>query len=455
MSLEIVAAGLNHKGAPIELREKLAVPEGALKQTLVELAKQTGTRETVLLSTCNRVEVYAVGDQASDPGPRILDALARLRRIDHELLDRHGFLLRSEAAARHIFRVTASLESMVVGEPQILGQVKEAVQRARESELMGPILDRCFGMAFRSAKRVRTETGISRGGASVPSVSVDLARSIFGDLAGHAAMIVGAGEMAEQAGIHLDAAGVSEIVVVNRSAEAGQALAERVRGHHVGWSRLEPELGRTDIVVTSTASEEPVIRPHMLRSAMKARRRRPIFLIDIAVPRDVDPEVGELDHVFLYNIDDLQTVVHDNLRARSAEAQRAGALVDEEVASFVGWQRARAVGPLIGRLQQLGKGIVDAEVGRALGRLRDLAPEQQAVVEQLGHQIMQKLLHRPMTNVREACAAENGDGIDGGELADALQALFGLEPETAAQPETSPETVSPDSARVARPEPSS
>jgi glutamyl-tRNA reductase len=344
---------------------------------------------------------------------------------------------------------------MVVGEPQILGQVKEAVQHARESDLVGPVLDRCFGMAFRSAKRVRTETGISRGGASVPSVSVDLARSIFGDLAGHAAMIVGAGEMAEQAGIHLEAAGVSEIVVVNRSVEAGQALAERVHGHHVDWSRLEPELGRTDIVVTSTASEDPVIRPHMLRSAMKARRRRPIFLIDIAVPRDVDSKVGELDHVFLYNIDDLQTVVHDNLRARGAEAHRAGALVDEEVDSFLGWQRARAVGPLIGRLQQLGKGIVDAEVSRALARLRELAPEQQAVIEQLGHQIMQKLLHRPMTSVREACANENGEGVEGSELADALQALFGLEPEASAQPESTPETASPDSARVARPEPSS
>jgi glutamyl-tRNA reductase len=348
------------------------------------------------------------------------------------------------------------LESLVVGEPQILGQVKEAFGRAKETGHVGPVLDRCLTLAFKSAKRVRSETEIARGGASVPSVAVDLAISIFGDLSDSTVLVVGAGEMAEQAAVHLRAAGVPEIAVVNRSEERGRTLAERVQGHYEPWERLAAELTRADVVVTSTGSRMPIIDRRQLKPVLKARRQRPLFFVDIAVPRDVEPAVARMDHVFLYNVDDLQGIVHDNLRSRHGEAQRASALVDEEVQTFLAWMRSRAIGPLIGKLQAHGRSIVDAEVERALAKLPDLPERDREVVQKLGRAIMQKLLHQPMTNVRRA-AADPIEGFDGPVLAEALVALFALNASTE-QTETrvaaEEPARAPEAKVVARPEPS-
>jgi glutamyl-tRNA reductase len=444
---ELFAAGLNHKGAPIELRERLAVGDGEHAELLDALRSRAGLTEVMVVSTCNRVEIYGVAPDR-ERAHAALGTLAMLREVDPDHLHGHVFTRAAHDAARHIFRVAASLESLVVGEPQILGQVKDALHNARESGTVGPVLDRCLSLAFKCAKRVRSETEIARGSASVPSVAVDLARTIFGELQGSPVLVIGAGEMAEQAATHLAAAGVGSIAVVNRSPERAQALARRIEARAEPWDKLADELRRADIVVASTGSKLPIVDRRMLKPVMKARRWRPLFFVDIAVPRDIDPEVVKLQDVFLYNVDDLQGIVNDNLRNRRDEADRADALVDEEVATFAAWMRARSIGPLIGQLQAHGRTIVEAETQRALQRLGELPPEQLAIVEQLGRAIMQKLLHRPMSTVRKAGGAPIGS-FDAETLAEALQVLFelqaGAEPRPAALP-AAPDATAPEPA---------
>lgn len=425
MSSELFAVGVNHKHAPVELRERLAVEGDQHATVLRALREHGGLREAMIISTCNRVEIYGVAPQPAVVAG-VLDVLAALRTLDPTLLRDHCFSRVDTDAVRHIFRVTSSLESLVVGEPQILGQVKSALGRAKESGAVGPVLDRCLSLAFKCAKRVRTETDIARGGASVPSVAVDLARSIFGELSGTAVMVVGAGEMAENAALHLRAEGAAELVVLNRSRERGEALARKVEGRYESWDGLTSQLSRVDIVVASTASQRPIIDRKLLKPVMRSRRHRPLFLVDIAVPRDVDGDVTRLDDVFLYNVDDLQGIVNDNLKNRRGEAERADALVDQEVGAFAAWMRSRAIGPLMGKLQAHGRELAEAEVARVLPKLGELDDGQRKLVEQLGRQIVQKLLHKPMTNLRKA-STDGAGGFDGAALAEALQVLFELE----------------------------
>jgi glutamyl-tRNA reductase len=450
---ELVALGINHSGAAVELRERLAVSDDERAPLLDALHRDANLREAMVVSTCNRVEVYGVSDDAKASGAAALEVLATAKGVARDELRSAAFVRESFDAARHIFRVASSLESIVIGEPQILGQVKAGFQHAKDHGRVGPVLDRCLSLAFKGAKRVRTETEIARGGASVPSVAVDLATSIFGELSDSAVLVVGAGEMAQAAAVHLRAAGVSEVVVVNRSAERGEALAREVQGRFEPWDRLAAELVRADVVVSSTGSKLPIIDKALLKPVMKKRRQRPLFLVDIAVPRDVAGDISRVEHVFLYNVDDLQSIVHDNLRSRQGEARRAEALVDEEVDGFVQWMRTRAVGPLIGKLQGRARGIVEAEVARALSKMPDLEPAERKVVQKLGQSIAQKLLHAPMAAVREGTHGPV-QGHDGADLADALSVLFALhEPGATASPKAD---KSPDASpsKAARPEPS-
>ncbi|MCA9716674.1 MAG: glutamyl-tRNA reductase [Myxococcales bacterium] len=423
MSDELLAVGLNHRTAPVELRERLAASGELVVQALPDMVRQLELREAMIVSTCNRVEVYAVGPSWSRAGGRVLDYLGRVHRVEGEVLRSHAFIRGHDDAARHIFRVAASLESMVVGEPQILGQVKDAFDLARRTGTIGAVLDRCLTLAFRGAKRVRTETEIARGAASVPSVAVDLARSIFGELRGCGALLVGAGEMAQQSGVYLKAAGVTELAVVNRSQARGEALVRELGGRYADWGQLELELRRADIVISSTGASQPVIDRPLMKRVMRARRGAPVFLVDIAVPRDVDPEVTRLGQVFLYNIDDLQGIVHDNMRSRVAEAERAADLVEEEVAGFVAWHRSRAIGPLIRELQQHAKAIVEAELERASGKLATLDKTQLKAVQRVVHGVVQKMLHRPMTQLRAASSAQQRVSYD---LVEACEVLFEL-----------------------------
>ncbi len=419
--MNLLAVGLNHTTAPVDLREQLAFQRAEIPTSLAGLVERASLSEVVLLSTCNRVEVYAVQPQHAQPD-RIVDALAELRGLRREVVRSHCFVREHEGAARHIFRVAASLESMVLGEPQILGQVKDAWKIARERQTVGPILDRCLTMAFRGAKRVRSETDIARGGASVASVAVDLARSIFGDLRGSKVALLGAGEMARQAAMHLRGAGSSELWVVNRSAERGEPLAQAIGGRWLGWDQLEQALLQADVVIASTASREPVLELKPMKAIMRKRRGRPLFVVDIAVPRDVQPAVGQLDGVYVYDVDDLQKILNQNLSARGNEVEAAGQLLEQEIAAFLHWQRARTLNPVIRDLREHARSIMHHEVERALHRLGELTPEQRRVVETLGHAITQKILHRPLKALRQS--AMHADGHD---LSGALRTLFALE----------------------------
>ncbi|MFV8754540.1 glutamyl-tRNA reductase [Nannocystaceae bacterium ST9] len=420
--MNLLAVGLNHTTAPVDLRERLSFPQGEVAEGLAGLIRRASLSEVVLLSTCNRVEVYAV--QPEHRPERIVEALAELRGIGSDLVRKHCFVREHDGAARHIFRVAASLESMVVGEPQILGQVKDAWKIARERQTVGPILDRCLTMAFRGAKRVRSETDIARGGASIASVAVDLARSIFGELPGTRVALLGAGEMARHAAMHLRGAGASEITVVNRSPERATELANAVAGRAMAWERLEDALIGADVVIASTGAREPVIELRAMKTIMRKRRGKPIFFVDIAVPRDVEPKVGELDGVYVYDVDDLQKVLHQNLAARGGEREAAGKLLEEEIAAFLHWKRARSLNPVIRELREHAQSIAQGELERALHRLGELSPEQRKVIETLGHAITQKILHRPLKALRDSAIHAHAQGPD---LGGAVRTLFALE----------------------------
>jgi glutamyl-tRNA reductase len=431
--VSLLAVGLNHTTAPVDVRERLAVPREQIGESLSGLLQHASLSEVVLLSTCNRVEVYAVQPNLAAPD-RIVDALAQLRGMSGEVVRRHCFVREHDNAARHIFRVAASLESMVVGEPQILGQVKEAWQLARERQTVGPILDRCLTMAFRGAKRVRSETDVARGGASVASVAVELARSIFGQLRGSTVAVIGAGEMSRQAALHLRADGAEQLIVVNRSRERGEELALAIGGRYFAWDQLDEALIKADVVITSTGANASspglpampaIIEPRMMRRIMRRRRGAPIFMVDIAVPRDVDPKVGKLDSVYVYDVDDLQKILGQNLQARGHEAEAAGVVLEQEIAAFLHWQRARALNPVIRDLRAHAHSIMQHELERTLVRLGQLGPVDEAqreAVSALGHAITQKILHRPLKALRESALQAEGDDLSG-----ALRTLFALE----------------------------
>ena len=399
--MNLLAVGFNHTTTPVAMRERLAVPHDELGRSLQALVEEAKLEEAMLLSTCNRTEIYAVRKDGGGPD-EVTGTLARMRGVGFDDVRPHAFARHHVDAALHIFRVAASLESIVVGEPQILGQVKEAYQAARDAGTMGSTLDRCLTMAFHGAKRVRSETMMSRGAASVASVSVDLARSIFGASAEQKVLLVGAGEMCRQAGIHLRASGAQQVTVVNRSEDRGQALAGEVRGTYVPWSGLEEAVTAADVVVSGTGAAGHVLSRDMVKAAMRARRGAPMFIVDMAVPRDVEPRVGKLSQVYLYNVDDLQGIVKDNMSARAGEVEKATRLVHEEVDAFVRWTRARTVTPILQALEVYGKDVMEREVTRALGKLGDLTDEQRGTVEALGHGLMRKLLHHPLRTVRSA-----------------------------------------------------
>ncbi len=421
--MPIFAAGINHHEAAVDVRERFAVAPQTVPERLRTLLAAGPVREGMLLSTCNRVEFYGVADDPARAAEGVLRALGRSVGLAEAEVAAVTFVRLGEAAVRHVFRVASSLDSLVVGETQVTGQIKEAWETARQAGAAGVVLDRCLSMALQTAKRVRTQTGIGRGAVSVSSVAVDLARSIFGDLGGRGVLLLGAGTMAEQAAVALRSAGVGEIVVVNRSPDRAAALADRVRARVAPWDRRLHELGRADVVITSTGAREPILGPKDLRRVLRGRRYEPLFLIDIAVPRDVDPQVGRLDQVYLYNIDDLQGIVHDNQRTRMAEVEAAERIVDEQVAAFVAWARQRAVGPVLAALSRRLREVADAEVARALRRAKVADGPARAAVEQVGHAIVSKILHVPLSRLREAAA---GGDPEAAALVDAAVRLFDL-----------------------------
>jgi glutamyl-tRNA reductase len=422
----IVVAGLSHKKAPIEVREKLAVSRAAVPDVLQKLAAHPAVGEVVVLSTCNRVEIYAAAprrrqsdDELGETARAVLQALEEMggKAVRAYLHERIG-----SAAVLHLFRVAASLDSLVIGEPQILGQLKDAIEVAREHRTLGSTLGNAMHRAVRVGKRVRTETAIGEGQVSVSSVAIDLAREIFADLDKRTAMLVGAGEMAEAASKLLVRAG-ARLLIVNRSPERAQALAAEVGGEPRPFSDLERTLVEADIVVSSTSSPGYVITKDQVKAARKARKGRSLFLIDIAVPRDVDPAVHDLDNVYLYDVDDLSKIVHESLEGRAAEAARADAIAEAEARSFHAWTLEQALTPAIVALRTRTRAVLEAELARSLaGKLKHLPQADRDALGVMLDAATNKLLHGPVTRLRSMAGEARGH-----DYLTALHDLFEVE----------------------------
>ncbi len=413
---------MSHHSAPIEVREKVAFAPCAARSFLRRLKEEGAVSEAVLLSTCNRTELYAV---AEDKGARerLFGALAAEKGLACDLLERHSYWITDDEAVWHLYRVASSLDSMVVGEAQILGQVREAYRMATEELCAGPVLNRLFHTSLRVGKKVRSETGIGDSSLSVPRVAVKLAEEVFGTLRGRKALVLGAGEMSELVVKHLKSSGVRELRIANRTAGRAAALAERVGGVAVSFDALLEELPKVEVVVSSTGAGEWVVGSEMVAKAL-ARREEPLFFIDIAVPRDVDPVVQNLDRAYLYDIDDLQAVVGRNSDERSAAAAEAEAMIGPAVVEFMSWLSTLHVVPLIKELRDGAEHIRRHELARALKGL-DLSAEEAGAVERMSHALVNKLLHGPIQELKTL--AEAGSPPESAEVRRRLLALEGLE----------------------------
>jgi glutamyl-tRNA reductase len=421
--MDILVVGLNHNTARIELRERLHVPERDLPKALDGLRAVPDLPELMLLTTCNRVEVYGVSEgSAASTADAITDALARYHNLDSAVFAGNLYTHVGEEAVRHVFRVASSLDSQVIGEPQILGQVKSAYAAAQSQESTGVILNNLLEQAFHVAKRVRTETGIGTSPVSTSSAAVDLARKIFGELAGRSALILGAGEMAELALRHLVEDGVKSVLVANRSHDRAQALARQFCGRAVTFDDFRQEMVGADIVISATSAPHLLLKREDLEAITLKRRHRPIFLIDISDPRNIDPACNNVDNVYLYNIDDLQAVVDANVEERKQEAERAIPIIEREVAVYLNWLRSLDVVPTIVSLRQRVEEIRQAELTKALGRLGALSPEQREAVAAMTQSMVNKILHQPMTELKRRATLQ-----DGHLYTSVLRRLFGLE----------------------------
>jgi glutamyl-tRNA reductase len=436
--MTIVCVGLSHREAPIAVREQVAVPQDALPQRLREVRALPGVSEVLLLSTCNRLEIFAVAS-GRGTGEDLLGQLGPQAAP-------HARCKFDEEALRHLFRVTASLDSMVVGEAQILGQVKEAAARAQEGGALGPTLGRAVERALSAAKRVRTETEIARGAVSISSVAVRLAKKLLGDLQGRCVLLLGAGEMGQLAARELRSSGAHELLVANRSFAAAEDLARGVGGVPVSLEELPQLLERADVLLCSTAASGFVVTREAMARAVKARRYRPIFLVDLTLPRNVEPSANELENVYVYDLDDLESVAARNGEAREAQVGKAEAIVEEELAALLSQARERTSLPVLAQLRAHAESLARAEAERTLTSLPALGEAEQKRVRAMAAAIVNKLLHAPTARLRAEGA---------GPLAEAAAALFGLEQQPAPSPAPIPDPVpnpQPDPAPVPKPD---
>ncbi|MDE2322748.1 MAG: glutamyl-tRNA reductase [candidate division NC10 bacterium] len=422
--MEIIALGLSHKTAPIELREKLHIPESELPEILEELSGCGQILERMILSTCNRVETYAVVDDVEGARRFLVELLAERHKLLPEAFEPSMYLLTADQAIRHIFRVASSLDAMVVGESQILGQVKAAYAAALEREATGPILNALMERAFRVAKRVRTETGIATSAVSVSTAAIELAKKIFGDLTGRTVMLIGAGKMSELSAKHLLADGVGTVLVANRNFDRAVELAERWGGRAVRYDFAKLEMLQADIVISSTGAPHQILSKADFEEIIAQRRNRPIFVIDIAVPRDIDPKANEIDNVYLYDLDDLKGVVQANLRERQREADLAEAMIDREVRQFAGWLTSLHVVPTIVAMRKKIESIREEELQRIFAKLQDLTPEERHAISLMTGSIVNKILHDPTMELKRQSALKEGH-----LYVNVLRRLFGIKEE--------------------------
>jgi glutamyl-tRNA reductase len=424
--MQILQAGLSHKTASVEIREQLALPEATIPTALRALCPDNGcgpgyALDGAIPSTCNRLEVYAVVECPERGQQDVRDYLAQVSGLPRAVFDLHLQVCQGEAAVAHLCEVASGLDSMVLGESQIQGQVAEAYQLAMAHGAAGPVINALFRTALQAGKRARTETAINEHTTSISHVAVELVSQIFDDLTQKRALLIGAGEMAELAAKNLVDHGVGGLLVVNRSAGRAASLAKRFDGEALGWDRLTHGLCQADIVISSTAAPFAILRTEAVPAAMHLRRNRPLFIIDIAVPRDVDPAVGEIMNVFLYDIDDLQQVIQANLAQRRREVPRVQAIIQEEVAGFLAWFRARDVVPAIVDLRQHVDHIRETELEWALQKLEHLSDRELNIVLAFSRRLVNKILHQPTIRLKR-----HANGREAYHYAEALRDLFGI-----------------------------
>jgi glutamyl-tRNA reductase len=420
--MQIIVVGLNHKTTPIEWRERLHFPADILEGPLEKLAHYTEGGERVILSTCNRVEIYAHVRHLAHGGSRLQQFLSDYHGIVADTLTPYLYAHHGEAALRHLFRVVSSLDSLVIGEPQIAAQVKEAFTIARHANATGPVFNQVFERAFAVAKRVRTETRIGEQAVSVSSAAVELAKKIFQDLSAKTVLVLGAGEMSELTARHLIGQGVRHLLVANRTLEHAMDLASRLQGQGVALAELPVYLYQADIIVSSTGAPDIVLHKADVQSALKRRKNRPMFFIDIAVPRDIDPAVNELANVYLYDIDDLQHVVEENRKAREREAVLAEAIIAREVEDVLKWFDEQQVVPAVIRLRRKAEAIRHQELEKLFSKLGPLSDSERQAIEAMSSSIINKLLHTPIVRLKQESQAKGG-----GRYLQALRDLFSLD----------------------------
>jgi glutamyl-tRNA reductase len=421
--MNLLLVGISHRTAPIEVRERVDFQTRTVAaEALAALAARGSAREAVIVSTCNRAELYVACDEAATTRADLVRFLADFNGVAPADLTPHLYDVTDLDMARHLFRVAAGLDSLVVGEPQILGQVKDAHTVATDVRTAGPVLNRLFHASFAVGKRVRTETGLGSGAVSVSFAAVSLARKIFGDITGRSVAVIGAGEMGKLTAMHLKSQGVQHVTILSRTMAHAARTAEAIGGASAApWDDMDAVLAASDIVVTATGAASPILTKARIEQVMRPRRNRPLFVIDIAMPRDVEPAAGEIEQVFLYNIDDLQATVRENLARRSSEVARAEAIVTEEVEKFWAWFRSRGAIPTVVALRQKFEAIRRAELDRLDFKLSALPPEARARVDEITHLMVEKLLLMPTEQLKAL-----GDAETVGAYSEALTRLFGL-----------------------------
>ncbi|UCD35401.1 MAG: glutamyl-tRNA reductase [Nitrospiraceae bacterium] len=418
--MNILVIGLNHKTAPIEVREKVAFDGGRLTEALHMLTAASAIRESIILSTCNRVEIYAAVSDINSGVSEITKFISDYHAVSGDLLERSLYIHKAEEAVRHIYRVASSLDSMVVGEPQILGQLKDAYDAALNIKATGVYLNKLIRKSLSVAKRIRTETKIAESAVSISFAAVELAKKIFDDLSTKSFMLLGAGEMAELAARHLINSGVQDVYVTNRTTTRAEELAREFNGKVILFDNFPLELRYSDIVICSTGAPHYILKKDEMHRVMKERKQRPVFIIDISVPRNIDPGINDLDNVYLYDVDSLQGIVDTNIQERAKEAQKAEKIVDEEISAFVQWTSSLTATPTIVALRNRAEEIRRAELEKTLQKITPLEEDKIRSIEQLTAAIVNKLIHPPM-------AALKSEDENREQMLDLVQKLFNLE----------------------------
>ena len=420
--MKLLLTGLNHRTAPVEVRERIAFEEHAIPAALASLRRCPGLLEGMILSTCNRVEIAATLDDEADAGVAVETFLAQSRSVERAWMVPYLYRYDGPDAIRHLFRVAASLDSMVVGEPQILGQLKSAYTVAKEQGALSGFLDLVMTRAFNVAKRVRSETDIGESAVSISYAAVELARDIFGSLEGKRVLVIGAGKMAESALRHFRRAGVSEVLIANRTRERAESLSDEFNGRVIDYTSMLDSLPEVDILLASSGATHYVLTREQMRSVIARRKNRPMFLIDIAVPRNIDPAVNDLDNVFLYDIDDLDKTVQTNIEGRNATAVEAEEIIREEVERMMQRLKTREVAPTIISLQEQLETVRANEITRMRARLGPVTPQQEEAIEAITRGIINKIAHGPISELRRTASDP-----EGAQLSDLIRRLFRLE----------------------------